>query len=235
MPFIDIHCHILPGIDDGPENIGQSIALARALVAGGVTQVFATPHHIPGTAWSASVRQVRQLVNDLQQVLQQKNIPLSVHPGMEIALHPYLLKELRRNELLPLGHSNCYLLEPPFQDFRNDLTDVLLAFKKTGYDVILAHPERNPLLKKKVDLLQELVKQGIMLQVNAGSLLGKFGQQSAETAFWLARHNCLHFVASDAHDAVRRPPPGKKEYRQLNKILGTETVKAVCYTHPARL
>lgn len=108
MPFIDIHCHILPGIDDGPKNIGQSMALARALVAGGVTQVFATPHHILGTAWSASVRQIRQQVNELQQVLQQKNIPLSVHPGMEISLHPHLLKELNRNELLPLGQSNCY-------------------------------------------------------------------------------------------------------------------------------
>jgi protein-tyrosine phosphatase len=149
MTIIDIHCHILPGMDDGPDSIEESIDMAEAFAASGVEHVFVTPHHLPGTACSASREEIQKQLSALQKKIQQKKINLTLHPGMEAALHRHLLKELDSEQLLPLGQTDCYLLEPPFQGFRNDLIDILLSFKDTGRDIILAHPERIPFFQKK--------------------------------------------------------------------------------------
>ena len=233
--FIDIHSHILPGIDDGADSVEQSIAMARAFIAGGVEHVFATPHHIIGTAWALPAEQVRQQVNELQTVFQQHNLPLTLHPGMEIALHYHLEREMMNNELLPLGNSNCYLLEPPFQSFRDDLLDIVIAFQNAGKCVILAHPERIPFFQQKPDPLINLVEQGVKIQVNIGSVLGKFGEKAMETVEYLSKHNAIHFVASDAHGINTRTPPTRKEWQQLEKILGTDQTQSLCVENPARL
>lgn len=233
--FIDIHTHILPGVDDGSKNLEQSLAMARDFVAGGVNHVFATPHHIAGTAWTLTPEIIRQQVAGLQAVLQQYDIPLILHPGMEIALHSHLGKELERNLLLPLGRSNCYLLEPPFQSFRDDLLDTVLSFKNAGKDVILAHPERAPFFQQKISSLTRLVEQGVMIQVNIGSLLGTFGKKAETAALYLADNNSIHFVASDSHGPDTRRPPSRKEWLQLEQILGANLARSACIDNPARL
>ena len=234
-PFWDIHCHILPGVDDGPDTVEQSLAMAKAFIAGGVGHVFATPHHIAGTAWALPAEQIQQQVIELQSVFHEHGIPLILHPGMEIALHYHLEKELEENILLPLGTSNCYLLEPPFQPFRDALLDTVLSFKDSRKDVILAHPERIPFFQQKVSTLSRLVEQGVMLQVNIGSLLGKFGKKSQETASYLLDRDSIHFVASDAHGPDARRPPTMEEWRQLEQILGPDRAKSICVNNPARL
>ncbi len=234
-PFWDIHCHILPGVDDGPHTLEQSIAMAKAFVAGGVRHVFATPHHIAGTAWTLSIDQLHQRIDRLQSVFQAHNIPLTLHPGMEIALHYHLADELSNNTLLALGNSNCYLLEAPFQLFRNDLLDIVIAFKNGGKDVILAHPERIPFFQKNISSLDRLINQNIMTQVNIASLLGQFGKKAKNTALYLAENNRIHFVASDSHGPDTRRPPTEKEWLKLEQILGPEGIQSTCIDNPARL
>jgi len=234
-PFIDIHCHILAGVDDGPDTVEQSLAMAKAFVAGGVGHVFATPHHIAGTAWALPAKQIQQQVIELQSVFQEHGIPLILHPGMEIALHQHLAKELEKNILLPLGTSNCYLLEPPFQTFRDDLLNTVLSFKDSGKDVILAHPERIPFFQQKVSSLIRLVEQGVMIQVNIGSLLGKFGKKTKKTALYLSKHDNIHFVASDAHGPDDRRPPTTEEWLQVEQILGPGRATSACIDNPERL
>ncbi len=233
--FIDIHTHILPGVDDGSKNLEQSLTMARDFVAGGVNHVFATPHHIAGTAWTLTPEKIRQKVAELQAVFQQYNIQLILHPGMEIALQRHLGKELERNLLLPLGSSNCYLLEPPFQSFRDDLLDTVLSFKNAGKDVILAHPERTPFFQQNITSLTRLARQGVMIQVNIGSLLGTFGKKAETAALFLADNDSIHFVASDSHAPDARRPPTRKEWLQLEQILGANLARSACIDNPARL
>jgi protein-tyrosine phosphatase len=235
LPFLDIHCHILPGVDDGPDTLEQSLAMARAFVAGGVGHVFATPHHIAGTAWSLPARQVQQRVVELQSILQANDIPLILHPGMEIALHPHLARELENEHLLPLGTSNCYLLEPPFEQFNDGLIDIVLAFKNSGRSVILAHPERIPFFQKNVTHLDRLIEQGILIQVNLGSLLGKFGKRTKNTALYLLRHNSINFAASDSHGPDVRKPPTIKDWHHLEQVLGPDLLQTACIDNPAGL
>ncbi len=235
LPFLDIHCHILPGVDDGPDTMEQSLAMAESFVKGGVGHVFATPHFIAGTAWSLPALQVRQRVKDLQSALHQNDIALILHPGMEIALHYHLVKDLENELLLPLGSSNCYLLEPPFQQFGDDLLDIVLTFKKSGKGVILAHPERIPFLQKNITHLDRLIEHDIMIQVNLGSLLGLFGRKAKKAANYLVKHNSIHFVASDSHGPDVRKPPTIKQWRRLEKILGPALIKRLCIDNPAEL
>jgi len=231
----DIHCHILPGVDDGPASVDQSLALARALVAGGVGQVFATPHYITGTAWALPADQVRQKVDELQAAFQEHGIPLTLQPGMEIALHQHLAKELQQNKLQPLGDSNYYLLELPFQPFRDDLLDTLLSFQNYGKIVILAHPERVPLFQQQTASLFRLIEQGVLIQVNIGSLLGLFGKKAQTTALQLLERDAIHFVASDAHGPEARKPPTGKEWLQMEQILGPVRSRSVWINNPAQL
>ncbi len=233
--YIDIHCHLLPGVDDGPATLALSLDMARQLADGGVAHVFATPHHICGTAWSHPADDIRLQVKDLQAAVDQHNIALNVLSGMEIALHHHLMQEFERTELLPLGASNLYLLEPPFHQFNENLLDVVFSFKKSGKDVILAHPERIPFFQKNTAQLLQLTDQGILVQANIGSLLGEFGKASKKTARYLVKHDALHFVASDSHSPENRNPPNRDQWLQLEHVLGVELTRRVCIENPTRL
>ena len=231
----DIHCHILPGVDDGPQSVKESLGMARCLVAGGVKNVFATSHHIAGTAWAITPEQVHQEIQQLQALFVQEGIPLTLHAGMEIAIHPHLLKEVERNVLLPLGRSDYYLLEPPFHALGQDLLQIVLSFKNTGKNVILAHPERIPFFQKNIRPLLSLAKQGVMMQINLGSLLGMFGKRAKSFSLQLAELDIIHFVASDAHGLTTRTPPAKECWVKLVKLLGAERTTRVCVENPAIL
>ncbi len=233
--IIDIHCHILPKVDDGPADLKESLAMAATYVAGNVSRVIATPHHITGTAWSIGPDQVLEKINTLQARLQEKRIALTLYPGMEIALHPYLLRDLERGQLLPLGSSNHYLLEPPFQPFREDLLEVTLSFMDLKKNVIIAHPERIPFFQKDTAALLYLVERGVELQINLGSLLGNFGNRAKKLSLDLAERGVIHYVASDSHGYAKRRPPTRENWMALEEILGAERALEVCLHNPLRL
>ncbi len=233
--IFDIHCHILPGVDDGPQTMDESLEIARGLVDGGVEQVCATSHHIAGTAWSMTPDKVQYEVRQLQECLQQEGIPLILHAGMEIAMHLHLVKEAERGMLLPLGMSDYYLLEPPFHSFGEELLDVLLAFKKNDRNVILAHPERILFFQKNRGVLKDLVSQGVKVQMNIGSLLGLFGKTAKTFALDLAEQDCLHFIASDTHGIKIRTPPTKKCWAEVVQLLGLELTQKVVGDNPTAL
>lgn len=233
--FIDIHTHILPGIDDGPKNLEESATLAQCYMDMGITQVIATPHYIPGTAWAASTRIICEKIIELQGYLQEKGIFLTVFPGMEIAYHKKLQKHLETKNFLPLGTSFYYLIEPSFTDSAESLCLCLDQLLDQGQKIILAHPERIPALQDSANILNDLVRQGLRMQINIGSLLGKFGQESKHTGLQLIERNCVHYLASDAHGVDSRRPPSKEEWVVLETYLGTGVLEQLCCINPAQL
>lgn len=233
--FIDIHTHILPGIDDGPKNLADSAALARCYADMGVTQIIATAHYIPGTAWAASSRLVLEKIAELQGYLQDNGIPLTIFPGMEIAFHKKLQEHLQAQVFLPLGRSSSYLLEPSFTDSAESLFHCLDQLLEQGWRIILAHPERIPALQETGSALDELVVRGLKMQINIGSLLGRFGAESRLVGFDFIERNCVHYLASDAHGVDSRRPPTGEEWLQLGTIIGTDLLEQLCCTNPAQL
>lgn len=210
--MIDLHCHVLPGIDDGPGTIEGSIALARAAVAAGIGTLVATPHvnsRMPNEAGT-----IARLVDTLNERLAREQLDLNVLPGAEIAITH--LAEIEPAELwrLGLGGGRWLLVEPPFTPVAAGLEGVVLGLQSQGHRVVLAHPERCPALHRDRRVVRSLAGAGVLMSITAGSLVGRFGREVRRYALELAREGLLHNVTSDAHDSVLRPPGMAKELEQ---------------------
>jgi protein-tyrosine phosphatase len=201
---IDLHCHVLPGIDDGPATIEGSVALARAAAVAGTHVLVATPH--VSARYSNDAATIGRLVGEVNSRLEAEGVPVEVRRGAEIAITR--VGELAPSELssLGLGGGPWLLLEPPFMRAFTRLGPILLDLQRRGYRVVLAHPERCPVFHRDPGLLETLVEAGLLTSVTAGSLVGAFGRDVRRFALQLVRAGLVYNVASDAHDHGHRPP-----------------------------
>ncbi|HWH09861.1 MAG TPA: CpsB/CapC family capsule biosynthesis tyrosine phosphatase [Solirubrobacteraceae bacterium] len=203
--MIDLHCHILPGIDDGPETIEEAVELVRMAAALGTTTMVATPHVSPRYPNDSVL--IADGVAAVRAALVDAGVTLDVRPGAEIAIPQ--IADLLNGELPRLGldGGDWLLIESPFKTPVETLPAALGALGRSGYRLVLAHPERCPGFHRRPDVLETLIRDGEMLgSVTAGSLVGQFGHDVEEFALWMARAGLIHNVASDAHDCIRRPP-----------------------------
>jgi protein-tyrosine phosphatase len=201
---IDLHCHVLPGIDDGPETIEGSLALARAAVAAGTSTLVATPH----VSWRYrnDAAGIARAAAELRERLGAEGIELELLTGAEIAMTR--VGELDDGELtqLRLGGGPWLLIEPPFTPVAAGLRETVLGLQDRGHRVLLAHPERCPAIHRDVGLLEALVAEGVLSSVTAGSLAGHFGEVVRRFTLGLFERGLVHNVASDAHDHANRAP-----------------------------
>ncbi len=202
--MIDLHSHVLPGIDDGPQTIEDSLELARAAHSAGTRTMVATPHvswHYLNTSAT-----IAYAVKTLRERLQTEGLSLEIRAGAEIAMTR--IGELGDDELsrLRLGDGPWILVEPPFSTVATGLKPTLLEIQRRGQRIVLAHPERCPAFQRKPDLLSSLVGRGMLTSITASSLIGAFGSHVRRFALQLVRDGVVHNVASDAHDHLRRPP-----------------------------
>lgn len=229
--FIDMHTHILPGLDDGPKDMAGSIAMARCYEKVGIKTVVATPHFLPGTAWAPAKERVLESVLALRTSLDSAGIDLTVVAGMEIAYHKKLEERILAGVVLPLGQSGYFLIEPSFQGEQDGLLASLQSLLNKGQKLILAHPERADAFQQMPQVLRKFVDQGLRIQVNAGSLLGYFGKKSKDTAELLLQGDCIHLIASDAHDHSKRAPLNAKEWNDLLACPGGKELLSSCNAH----
>jgi protein-tyrosine phosphatase len=210
--MIDLHTHVLPGIDDGPETIEGSVELARAAFAAGVRTLVATPH----VSWTYpnDPATIAARVEELRARLDAEGIPLDVRAGAEIAMTRLI--DMRAEELSPLrlGGGGWLLVEPPFSPTVTGLGALIFQLQIQGHGVLLAHPERCPAFHREPEMLRSLVSEGVLMSVTAGSLVGRFGGEVRSFALKMAREKLIHNVTSDAHDTIRRPPGVTAELRK---------------------
>ncbi len=214
--MIDLHCHVLPGIDDGPSSWDESVALVRACAAGGVARIAATPH--VSAQYPNDSRVIGELVEQLNERLAAAGVDVEVLPGAEVAVTQ--LDELAEGELerlvlggpgdragsSPPNRGGWLLLESPFTPAINVLAPVCERLLERGFSLLLAHPERCPGFHRRPELLRALADRGVLTSVTAGALSGQFGREVERFALWMAAEGLLDTVASDAHDLDRRPP-----------------------------
>lgn len=209
---IDLHCHLLPGIDDGPETIAGSVALARAAAAAGEHVLVATPHvswHYPNEPDT-----IARLVQEVSARLAEAEVALEVRPGAEIAMTRIVDIDPTELPRLSLGGGPWLLVEPPFTPLATGLDTIVLDLQRRGHRVLLAHPERCPALHRDPRMLGSLVRAGVLTSITAGSLVGRFGETVRRFALQLVQEEMVHNVASDAHDHLDRPPGMAYEIRQ---------------------
>ena len=205
--MIDLHCHILSGIDDGPERLGGSLELARRAVNEGIAVTAATPHvNSRFQLLAAELETLPERVADLNRELESNGVPLKVVKGAEVSLPR--LDSLDRLQLdwLCLGEGHCLLVESPYTSPVPFIDEQLFRLQAQGIQPLLAHPERSPAFQRAPERVERLVRAGALCSVNAGSLHGAFGRTVRRFAFDLLRDGLVHVVASDAHDHEQRPP-----------------------------
>jgi protein-tyrosine phosphatase len=201
---IDLHCHILPGLDDGPANLDFSLAMARAAVESGTQLMVATPHI--RADFNVDPAEIEPRVDLFNDRLQRDRLPLRVLPGAEIGWAGATDLDDTQLARLSLGSGGRVLLESPYGKKAVDLEGIIATLKGRGFQAVLAHPERCPLFQRDPDRLRRIVADGTLCSITAGSMLGRFGQTVRAFTVQMLRDGLVHDVASDAHDHLHRPP-----------------------------
>lgn len=229
--MFDIHAHILPGIDDGPKSLEESLAAIAALVSEGVSGIVATPHfndqfpHVPAF-------EVRQRVTELRRVVEKQGIEVQLWAGHEVLLDTTVEAALAAGQAGSINQGPYVLVELPIYEFPITLPMVLGQLRKRGYVPVIAHAERYKPTQRDPDVLVPLVEAGMLLQITVSSLTGKFGRTVQQTAETLMRRDMAHVLASDAHSLSLRRAYLTTGLRAAEALVGASRVRQMVETVP---
>jgi len=202
--MIDIHSHILFNVDDGPEELEQSLAMLESAANEGITDIISTSHSLH-PQYDVSANAVTEQVSLLQNELHQRNISLKIHTGNEVRLCEEIVELCQTKQIHLLANSNYLLLELPSSTVPQYTKNIISALLVEGILPIIAHPERNKAIAEKPERLERLIREGAVAQLTSGSIAGHFGSAVQKISLELVRANLVHTYGSDAHNLTTRP------------------------------
>lgn len=230
--MIDIHSHILPGIDDGAPNLERALEMAKLYVDQGVRHVVCTPHILPGVYHNTGPS-IRNHVDELQQRIGEAGIPLSLFDGADNHVVGDFVDGLKSGRLLTLARSRYVLVEPPHHVAPQRLDQLFFSLMTAGYHPILTHPERLTWIEAKYDLICQLAHRGVWMQITSGSLTGSFGRRVRYWADKMLSEGLVHVIASDAHNTTTRRPDLDQGRRAAAALVGAEEAQHMVVTRPS--
>ncbi len=232
--MIDIHNHIIPAIDDGPETLEQSLELLRLAEANDIQRMVCTPHMHPGR-YDNDITTIAPAFDELVNHVRDVGIGIQLAMGAEVRFSDELMIQLRNERIPMIGEwdgYDCLLLEMPHQNIPMGIEHMLEWLARQQVRAVIAHPERNKELMAYPERIFPLIERGALLQVTAGSIPGSFGEKAQTAARWLLDHELVQFVASDAHHAKRRPPAIKAAAEVLDEWYGKGVRDQLTLTNP---
>lgn len=229
--MIDLHCHMLPGMDDGAADLPAALEMARAFVADGVSVVACTPHILPGVYHNTG-EGIRTAVTSLQDALDREGIALTLVPGADNHIAPDCVARLGSDRMLPLAGSRYILIEPPHNVVPQRMEKVFFELQVAGYVPILTHPERLKWIEMRYELIKKLAASGVWMQITAGSLAGLFGTRARYWAERMLDEGCAHVLATDAHDPKQRCPDLARGRELAARWVGEEEARHLVSTRP---
>ncbi|PLT31774.1 tyrosine-protein phosphatase [Peribacillus deserti] len=222
--MIDIHCHILPGVDDGPESNYKSIDLARLAVEQGIHTIVATPHHIPGS-YSNTREEILRKVDNFNEQLKSEKVPLTVLPGQETRISGTLIEELDQGDILTLNDKlSSMLIEFPKDHVPKYTEKLFYDLQLKGISPIIVHPEQNLEILEDPEVLYQLIKKGAYAQVDAESVAGKLGRTAKRFTHDLIKAKQVQFIGSNARDMTKRSFKMNLALKEIKKSFGNETI-----------
>jgi protein-tyrosine phosphatase len=221
--MIDLHCHILPGLDDGAQNLSESISMARKAVEQGITTIVATPHHLT-SSYENPKQVIMSRVEELNQALLQEKIDLQVLPGQEVRIHGEMVDGYKLGDILPVDNTQYVLVEFSSSHVPRYTEKLFYDLQLNGLIPVIVHPERNQELIERPEMLYQFVKKGAMTQVTAASICGDFGKKIKNFSHQLIEANLTHFIASDAHNTSTRTFKLREAYNTVQAKYGNELV-----------
>ncbi len=197
--MIDIHNHILFGVDDGSKSIEESIGILKKAKEQGITDIIITPHFVNGTNYQVEVEVLQNKLNNLKNEAFKENININLYLGNEVFIEYNLLELLKNNKFTTLNNSRYLLFEFSMNNFYQGIYDLLFNLRSNKIIPVIAHPERYSFIQNNPLLLNELVKHGALLQLDVGSFFGQYGTNAKKTAKLILKHNMASFIATDTH------------------------------------
>lgn len=223
--MIDLHCHILAAIDDGPDDISQSMEMARIAIADGITTIVATPH-VKNTILPATA--IREKVAAFNSRLADENIPLAILAGADV----YALLSPSLFSGLTINNTPYILIEFPHSHLPRNAHEILFKMIAQGYRPIITHPERNGSVLQNPALLFRLLKIPALIQITGDSLCGNFGPEIQACAIHLLENDAVHFIATDAHSPHYRRPILSAALQTATRIIGRERAMRLVDDNP---
>lgn len=229
--LIDLHCHLLPGIDDGPATLAESLDLARMSAAQGIATIACTPHILPGVFDNdgAGIAAATAL---MQAALDQAGIPIRLVTGADLHIAPDNVSRLRSGQVPPLAGSRYVLLELPHALLPPRLEHALFAMRAAGFVPVLTHPERMGWIERDYGLLRALARAGVPMQITAGSVTGAFGRRARHWSDRMLDDGIVDLVATDAHGATLRPPCLAEAYGVVAGRIGADEARRIFFDVP---
>ena len=235
--MIDVHCHLIPGIDDGPDTLHETLAMARAAVADGIREIVVTPHILPGH-WNNDRCSIVRKCEQLRLIFAYEGIPLLLHCAAEVRICEFVTI-LYRKRAIPLYGAHLpqptILLELPHDGIVPGSINVVHWLRRHGIRALLAHPERNRLIIRHREALDPFIEAGCWLQLTAGALTGRFGKSARRLAEGLLDEGMVQVVASDAHNTTVRPPVLSTAYGVVAARYGDEMAQRLFVSNPEML
>ena len=229
--MIDLHCHILPGIDDGSPDLLTSLEMARMSVDDGVVVLACTPHIYPGL-YENSASGIRSSMDALADEFQKNDIQLRLIEGADVHAAPELIAQLKAGQVPTLNNTRYFLLEPPHNVAPPRFESYVFSLLAAGYTPIITHPERLKWIEDNYSIFVELVRQGAWMQITSGSLCGRFGSRARYWAERMLDEAVVHILASDGHGIKKRPPLLSEGKQMAEKWIGKEEAEKMVWTRP---
>lgn len=233
--IVDIHSHILPGLDDGAHGIDDTVEMARMAVSSGVSIMAATPHSVIIEQEPRLAFAVLETLGFVKQVLKNEGIPLKLVAGMELFARDDIVELLDEGLLLPLGNTKNVLVEFDFDDDTEYMSYIFYELTSAGYTPVAAHPERYFNVIRDPRAVDEWLQMGCRIQINKGSILGRFGNEVKHTARLLLGRGQVFTVASDAHSPAMRTPHMGEVVEELVRLTDENTAEKLLCTNPRSL
>jgi len=232
--MIDLHCHLLPGIDDGPETLEQALELARIAVANGITHSVVTPHIHPGR-YENDAASILANLETFRGAIEEAGIPLKLGFAGEVRLGAEVLMMVQAGHIPFYGEyegKKVFLLELPHSHVPPGSDKLVKWLLDQDILPMIAHPERNKDIMRRIEKIEPFVQMGCLFQVTAGSVAGLFGEQAQGIARQLLEKGCVTILASDAHNAQHRPPQLDHGRDAAAEIVGVEMAQALVTSRP---
>ena len=233
---LDLHCHILPDVDDGAGCLEESLEMARQAAESGVSAIVATPHaNIRGAYENYWSRTLTRRIRELREAIVAEGIPLEIYPGMEVYATPEVPQLLRDRRLITINDSRYLLVEFDFGISRRDARQLLADICAAGVVPLVAHPERYDFLQAEPQMVRLLRSEGCLMQLNKASALGGFGAQARELSRWMLRERLADVMASDAHSPFRRTTEMLEAEEYVCSVCGEEYADLLFRENPCRI
>ena len=235
MKIYDVHNHLLPSVDDGPNDISESLEIVKISSDQNIAFILATPHRKDVTELY-SVKHIKKLVNQINEIALDRGYITEIKLGMENHIDLSLPDDIRTGYALSMNEGPYILLEMPWEDEGLYIDDVLSEIQEMGLIPVIAHPERMEIFMNDYDYLKNLVERGILMQLTASSLYGKFGKEARVFSHEILLDGFCHIIASDTHMAVgQREQDLIKGFESAREIIGVESAVKLVSDNPRKL